>query len=123
MDDPSWSATVGTVMVSPLPGAEARAGRTGAHCRDPAAGPRWVGDFGLRQAAGSLGAAAPVAQRIEHLTTDQKVGGSSASGRAGKGAGQSVGLPPASGPGKINTTTGTTTGVVGQASKPRRKSP
>ena len=31
---------------------------------------------------GCLGDHAPVAQRIEHLTTDQKVGGSSPSGRA-----------------------------------------
>ena len=28
---------------------------------------------------------APVAQRIEHLTTDQKVGGSNPSGRTGNG--------------------------------------
>ena len=31
---------------------------------------------------GRFGGCAPVAQRIEHLTTDQKVGGSNPSGRA-----------------------------------------
>ena len=34
------------------------------------------------QPSTSVGANAPVAQRIEHLTTDQKVGGSNPSGRA-----------------------------------------
>src|SRR3954447_12623545 len=48
------------------------------------------------QILGSAGGnkTAPVAQRIEHLTTDQKVGGSSPSGRAENKKGASEKLVP-----------------------------
>src|ERR1044072_3491151 len=73
------------------PARQDRSNVTGRFRRSPAA-PRFrpSGGWGTRGAVGYgalalIAGRAPVAQRIEHLTTDQKVGVSNTSGRATSG--------------------------------------